>query len=46
MKVFEKPYFLYVGNAYPHKNLERAIKAIVILNEKKDEKVLFLIASS
>lgn len=23
----EKPYFLYVGNAYPHKNLERAIEA-------------------
>ena len=26
MKEFETQYFLYVGNAYPHKNLERAIK--------------------
>ena len=25
------PYFLYVGSAYPHKNLERAIKAAVNL---------------
>ncbi len=25
------PYFLYVGNAYPHKNLERAIKASINL---------------
>jgi len=25
----KKPYFIYVGNAYPHKNLERAIEAIV-----------------
>lgn len=23
----EKPYFIYVGNAYPHKNLARAIEA-------------------
>ncbi|MEK7497345.1 MAG: glycosyltransferase family 1 protein [Patescibacteria group bacterium] len=25
----EKPYFIYVGNAYPHKNLARAIEAAV-----------------
>jgi glycosyltransferase involved in cell wall biosynthesis len=25
----EKPYFIYVGNAYPHKNLARAIEAVV-----------------
>ena len=49
-KVFEKyailkPYFLYVGNAYPHKNLERlldafgtirASKAYLVLVGKKD----------
>lgn len=25
-------YFLYVGNAYPHKNLKRLVKAIVLLD--------------
>lgn len=28
----EKPYFLYVGNAYPHKNVTRAIEAVSALN--------------
>lgn len=46
MKVFKEPYFLYVGNAYPHKNLERAIRAIVLLNKESEEKILFLIVSS
>lgn len=27
-------YFVYTGNAYPHKNLERLVQAIVILNKK------------
>ncbi|HEX6977286.1 MAG TPA: glycosyltransferase family 1 protein [Patescibacteria group bacterium] len=27
----ETPYFLYVGSAYPHKNLERAIQAATLL---------------
>lgn len=39
-------YFIYAGNAYPHKNLERAIKAILSLNESRQEKVLFIIACS
>ncbi len=39
MKEFKK-YFLYVGNAYPHKNLERAIKAAANL------KALFYIVTS
>lgn len=39
-----KPYFIYTGNAYPHKNLERAIKALVQLN--KSVKVSFAIVSS
>ncbi len=30
MKEFEK-YFLYVGNAYPHKNLDRLLQALNIL---------------
>lgn len=37
-----KPYFLYVGNAYPHKNLAKAIEAVVQLNEE----VKFVIISS
>jgi len=27
------PYFIYTGNAYPHKNLERVIRAVVQLNK-------------
>lgn len=27
-RVVDEPYFLYVGNAYPHKNLETLLKAI------------------
>lgn len=42
----DNKYFLYVGNAYPHKNLERAIRAIVLLNRENEEKVLLLIVSS
>jgi len=30
----KKPYLLYVGNAYPHKNLSRLIEAFKILKEK------------
>ncbi|MFZ2190192.1 MAG: glycosyltransferase family 1 protein [Candidatus Magasanikiibacteriota bacterium] len=30
----EKPYVLYVGNAYPHKNLEGLLKSWKIFNEK------------
>ncbi|MEK7536209.1 MAG: glycosyltransferase family 1 protein [Patescibacteria group bacterium] len=32
-------YFVYTGNAYPHKNLSRLIVAMVILNEKKTIKL-------
>ncbi len=41
-----EPYFIYVGNAYPHKNLERLIKAVVQLNEADKKKTLLAIASS
>lgn len=40
-----KPFFLYVGNAYPHKNLEIAVKAIVHLNESLGKKAQLLIVS-
>lgn len=39
-------YFIYVGNAYPHKNLKQAIEAIIYLNKKSIQKTLLLIASS
>lgn len=38
------PYFLYVGSAYPHKNLERAVKAILELNRKREKKYILAIA--
>lgn len=40
MKEFNSPYFIYTGNAYPHKNLERAISASLNL------KINFCIVSS
>ncbi len=30
----EKPYFLYIGNAYPHKNLERLLEVVHTLKER------------
>lgn len=39
-RAIDRPYFIYVGNAYPHKNLERAIKALA------SKKMLFVIVSS
>ncbi len=40
------PYFVYAGNAYPHKNLKRAIEAVVLLNQKKDKKITLVIVSA
>lgn len=42
----KKPYFIYTGNAYPHKNLNNLVKAMGILNNKLDQSVNLLIASS
>jgi glycosyltransferase involved in cell wall biosynthesis len=39
-------YFLYVGNSYPHKNLERAIKATILLNKNVSQKVSLVIVSA
>jgi len=39
-------YFLYVGNAYPHKNLKRLIEAVVKLNKKVKENIQLYIVSS
>lgn len=50
-KVLEKyrinlPYFIYTGNAYPHKNLKRAVEGIYFLNKNSDKRYLFVIISS
>ncbi|MFC1710110.1 glycosyltransferase family 4 protein [Patescibacteria group bacterium] len=42
----DKPYFFYTGNAYPHKNLELAIKAVSELNKKRTDKAYLVIAGS
>jgi len=39
-------YFLFVGSAYPHKNLERVIQAIVQLNKETNLNIKFAIVSS
>jgi glycosyltransferase involved in cell wall biosynthesis len=36
-------YFLYVGNAYPHKNLDRLIKAFAIFRKEQDEDTQLLL---
>lgn len=41
----DSPYFIYTGNAYPHKNLKRAVEAISELNTSSHQKILLLIAS-
>jgi glycosyltransferase involved in cell wall biosynthesis len=42
----DKPYFVYTGNAYPHKNLKRLIEAVVSLNTNCNQSVNLVIASS
>ncbi|MEK7112170.1 MAG: glycosyltransferase family 1 protein [Patescibacteria group bacterium] len=37
-------YFIYTGNAYPHKNLERAMEALAHLNKEREEPIAFAIA--
>lgn len=45
-KLINKDYFFYVGNAYPHKNLDIVIKAIVDLNKTRGKRTEFIIAGS
>jgi glycosyltransferase involved in cell wall biosynthesis len=40
------PYFIYAGNAYPHKNLKRAIEAALLLNKEREERVLLVLVSA
>ena len=39
----KKPYLLYVGNAFPHKNLERLIKAFKVILASKPSLKLILV---
>src|SRR3990172_2866230 len=39
-----KPYFLYVGAFYPHKNVDRLIEAVKILNEKLRKQAQLVLA--
>jgi len=42
----DSPYFVYTGNAYPHKNLKRLVQAMVLLNINRDEKIKLIITSA
>ncbi|HJX46077.1 MAG TPA: glycosyltransferase family 1 protein [Patescibacteria group bacterium] len=42
----KKPYLIYVGNAYPHKNLDKAIDAVKDFNNDEKKNLTFLIISS
>jgi glycosyltransferase involved in cell wall biosynthesis len=39
-------YFIYTGNVYPHKNIERAIEAVKLLNDRMGKKVVLVIVGS
>lgn len=40
------PYFLYVGNVYPHKNVGRLLDAVKILNEKIGQSAHLVLAGA
>jgi glycosyltransferase involved in cell wall biosynthesis len=42
--LINKNYFFYLGNAYPHKNLEIVVRAVKDLNENKKIDAKFIIA--
>ena len=41
-----KPYFLYVGNVYPYKNVGRLLEAVKILNEKLNKRVQLVLVGA
>lgn len=43
-KYYDFDYILYVGNAYPHKNLERLVEAFALI--KKDKKIKLILAGN
>jgi glycosyltransferase involved in cell wall biosynthesis len=42
----DSKYVVYAGNTHPHKNLDRLVEAVVLLNNNIDRKVFLVIASS
>lgn len=42
----KNPYFLYVGNAYPHKNVEKMIEGFLLFSEKHPEYSLKLVGKN
>lgn len=38
----DKPFILYVGNVYPHKNIERAVLAFLKAGKPRDAKFIFV----
>ena len=42
-KLTSGEYFIYTGNAYPHKNLDRAIEAMFLLNQRSEKKYVFAV---
>ena len=40
-----EPYFLYIGNVYPHKNIENALRAVSLLNKDSSKSFKFVIVS-
>ena len=42
-KLIKDPYFLYVGNAYPHKNLERLLLAFSLFSQNNKNTKLVLV---
>ncbi len=42
----QKPYFVYAGNAYPHKNLKRLIEAVVSINRFSKTQITLAISSA
>lgn len=42
----KEPYFIYVGNLYPHKNTKRLVEALYFLNKKANQKIGLVIVCS
>ncbi|MFC1653816.1 glycosyltransferase family 4 protein [Patescibacteria group bacterium] len=41
-----KPFVIYIGSAYPHKNVNKLIDAINLINHQSDEKIQLIVAGS
>lgn len=41
-----KPYLIYVGNAYPHKNLDRLVRSFALVGQEKKDLQLLLVGKN